>query len=109
MGAVAVGDVADPVFLDIEEAVGFFSGKLSKSTIYKWALSGQIPSRKLGGKRLFVKQELAAWDASRAQSVKREDSISRFQTVRERHLRSLKTEDAAVAPESRKGSGKRWR
>jgi excisionase family DNA binding protein len=57
-------DMDTPV--SVEEAVKFLGGIISVKTLYRWAAEGRVPSIKLGGKRCFIRRQLAAWMASQA-------------------------------------------
>ena len=74
-----------------KELSDYLSGKLKPYTLGRKAKSGEMPARRIGGRWVFVKEEIDVWlDAQRPQP--KEAFVSRFQSVRQR-LRSLTTED----------------
>lgn len=81
-------------FMTVQECAAYI--RVSEKTLYRWANTAVIPSRKHGGKVLFHKDEIDRWSAGRQCSPK-VTSISRFQSARNR-LGSLTTEFTNTRP-----------
>lgn len=89
--------------MNAEECSQYMRGLFRPSTIYKMAPAGQIPSRRIRGKRVFIRPEIDQW-LREFNSQKETSSVSRFRSVQQR-VRSLKTEGTANLSGSQKGTG----
>lgn len=54
-------------FLTIDELSSWI--KIKKSTIYQWVTKDEIPSYKIGGKRLFEPSEIRKWLKKRSSAA----------------------------------------
>jgi excisionase family DNA binding protein len=83
-------------FMDVKECAELI--RANRSTIYSWSAQNRIPSRKVNGKLLFLRDEVMSWVEGQTRKPN-PASLSKFQTVRQR-LRSLKTEVTVPSPQS---------
>jgi hypothetical protein len=63
-GGSAVANARTRVFLSLPEVVDRYAGVYSKWTVYEMTRTGQVPHRKLPGRRglLFPLDELEEWE-----------------------------------------------
>lgn len=94
-------------FMKKEECAAYLK-TVKPRTLVKWAWLGKIPARKHGSEWVFLRPEIEAWSAARANGKRRgaDPSPSRFQAARLR-LRSLKTQyhDAEPVPTQENRTG----
>jgi excisionase family DNA binding protein len=84
-------------FMDVKQCAEYLIVK--PSTLRQWVFFNRIPSRKHGGKRVFLKAEIDRWSESRS-SHRQEPCLSPFEKVR-RELRSLTTDFTAHPPKQK--------